>query len=432
MSGNSIERLKRSDFHLSLIIAIITITIHSLLTIRLNSLGVFDQYNVIFDDDPNRMKSLFANGWGHAGFLHPLLPYFFSVPIRAIASIASISGAVNDEVVFREILALYISPTMSAIKALSLFLTFRLLRLRIVDAVLATAIGVLSFSSLIFGSIPSSYVVSGAGLSLITLVSLLNCFGTTRLKKACFVLSGFISIGTTVSNVTHYGWMTWMVLIRQGRKLIPALIRSIVGAAILAFIILMLSGALGFLREGSTDDFRLTVPLEFIDKYTPSVSEQISNGARFPEMLARSFIPTEPSQKVNILAQKNGDPIKFELTFNETEIGLVSFVLWLVGIMIIGGVVVCNRLGDLWRWVGFASAASLLTSGLVFSWFGTNTFLFSQYWQVPGTILIGAWVHYIAIRFKFGRGIIAVFVAGLAIGDLYIFSIIDGALTSFK
>ncbi len=428
MPCNSIESMKRSDFLIALLIAIIAFALHAALAIRLNSYGVFDQYNVIFDADPNEEKSWFAHGYSLGGFNHPLLPYFFSIPIRVIAAIASKLGVINEEVVFREILALYIPPILSAIKAVSLFLAFRVLRLHTVDAAMATAIGVLSFSSLIFGSTPASYVVSGAGLALITLFSLLSCCGTSSLMKVGLALSGFFSIGTTVSNVIHYGWMTWMIPISEKRKPVPALTRSIAGAAILLLITLLLSWALGFVREGNVDHSRLMLSKEFVDHYKPSVSQQISNGARFPEMLARSFIPTVPLQKDNLLALQDGDPIEFELTFNGVEFGLGSAALWLSGIMILGGVVVSYHLGDLWRWAGFASVASLLTSGVLFSWFGTNTFLYSQYWQVPGAILIGAWVHFISVRFKIGRGLLAALALVFVIGDLYVLNVIDWAL----
>ena len=147
-------------------------------------------------------------------------------------------------------------------------------------------------------------------------------------------------------------------------------------------------------------------------------------------MLARSFIPTIPLQKESQRALQFRDPIWFELTFNGMKIGLGSVALWFAGIIILCGAVVSYSLSDLWRWAGLGSIASLLTSGVVFSWFGMNTFLFSQYWQVPGMVLIGAWVQFISVRFRMGQRFLAALALLLVAGDLYVLNAIDGLLAS--
>jgi hypothetical protein len=420
--------LKRSDYVAALTIIIIIFSLQAVLAVHWSAYGVFDLNNVIFDTDSKAIKGKFAHGWSAGGFKHPLISFYFGIPIRFIVAVLSKVGLISDQVVAREILALYIPPVLSAIKAASFFFAFRLLGLLFVDAILVSLIAALGFSSLMFGSTPSSYVVSGCGLALMTLLALLNFHKASSAKKTGLVLCGLFSIGTTASNVIHYGWMTWMSRMSGENKPISELIRSVATAATMLLMTLLLSFILVFLRHGSTDLSNSMLSKENIERFKPSVSEHISNTVRFPEMLARSYIPSTPRQKHNDSTLKFDSPIKFELTYNSVELGLGSIMLWLVGLFILGGVVVSYKLGGIWRWAGAASAASILTTGVVFTWFGTNTYLYSQYWQVPGVILIGAWYYLLSHKCKYGRSLLAILLFFLVVGDAYVINEINSSI----
>jgi len=424
----SFEGFRRNDYIVVLITAVTIFALQLVISINWNKYGVFDQYNVIFDSDPNRMKTYFAHGWSSGDFNHPLLSYFFSIPSRVISFILSELGLANEQEPVREALALLIAPLMSSIKSISFFLIFRVLGLALIEAFLLSLISALSFSSLVFGSTPSSYVVSGAGLSLATLFALLSVSQQSNSNKVGFILSGLFSVGTTASNVIHYGWMTWMSRVGPVKKSIPEFFRSVVLAGVMLGATLSLTFILAFFVHEETDSSRILVSSEFIGKYKQDFSDHVSSAIRFPEFLARSYIPSTPLQKDNVLALKSGSPIEFELTYNGVEFGIGSFALWLLGVTILCGALVSYRLGGLWRWAGPASLASVVTVGAVFTWFGTNTFLYSLYWQVPGVILLAAWYGLLTKNTRYGRSILTVLLILLAAGDVYVMSEINTAI----
>ena len=53
----------RRDVIFVLMLAAVVFTVHLFLTLRLHSLGTFDQWNVIFDSDLNQDSSILAHGW---------------------------------------------------------------------------------------------------------------------------------------------------------------------------------------------------------------------------------------------------------------------------------------------------------------------------------------------------------------------------------
>ena len=151
--------LKRTDIAVAAMLVGLVLIAQGLLALWLDGYGVFSQYNVLFDTDPNTNIGLFAHGWNMGGFTHPLLPYYFSVPIRGLTLIAAKLGLVDQEITAREGMALFVAPLLSGLKAATLFLVFRVLGMRAADAVMASALAALGFSSLIFGSTPRSPVL---------------------------------------------------------------------------------------------------------------------------------------------------------------------------------------------------------------------------------------------------------------------------------
>ena len=386
-----------------------------------SSYGVFDQYNVIFDADASTWKSIFANGWSVGGVNHPLLVYFFSVPIRAVGALGSFFGFISDEVGFREALAIYVAPLCAALKAMCLYLAFRLLNLRILDACLAAGFGIFSFSSVVFGATPSSYAVTGLGLALITLFALVVHIKADRVSYFGLLVAGLLAIGTTISNVIHFGWMHWATQTAKGRAPVSALVRSIAVGALVLFATLSVFYVLSEVRGVERSSSNLMVSRDFIDEYQASARKRNEHFVRFPEIVARTFIPTIPAKKQNKLAVQNNDLIQFELTFNGIEFGIVSVILGIVPLLVFGGGAVCSyRHGGIWRWMGLASTASIFTFGVLYSWFGINTYLYSQHWLVPSVFLIGAWLNCSFIRTRIGYGLLSGALVLMLLSNFYV------------
>lgn len=395
------------------------------------SYGVFDQFNVVFDTDPTFWRAQFASGWSSGGFTHPLLPYFFAIPARIASKLAAFAGLISNEVGFRENLAIYVAPLCTAVKAFCLYFTFRLLKLRVIEAALATSFGVLSFSSVVFGAVPSSYAVTGGALALVTLCMLLSSANASRTQAVGFLVAGLIATGTTISNIIHFGWMGWTKLTTHTNKPLDNLIKAILISAVVLIVSLTISFGLGAIRGGKISVENLSPSTKFFNMYSKSPAGQIENLLRFPEFLARTFIPTIPAHKINVLAARNRDPIKFELTYNKIEFGGVSLLLSLTALVIFGGgTFVSYRQGGTWRYLGLGSAASVLTFGGLYSIFGLNSYLYSQAWQVPAVFLAAAWLNCRVCR---SPGFIACAIGILIImllGDLYVLQNLNSDLAT--
>ena len=165
---------------------------------------------------------------------------------------------------------------------------------------------------------------------------------------------------------------------------------------LLSFIVLI--AALGTyvalleLRSGSFSSARtLSYSKEFVEAHTPSLKETAVNIARFPERAARTYFATIPEVKESRL-QEEGTRYDFELTYNTIEFDFISFVLSVVAIIVLGGgFLLALQMGGLWRLLGVASMLSFLSFWVLYSYFGYNTFLYSQHWQVTQLFFIAPW-----------------------------------------
>jgi hypothetical protein len=353
--------------------------------------GVFSEYNVLFDADPNLWLSAFANGWSVGTLFHPLLPYYFSIPIRVIATVASFFGSIgSNEAHFREALGLYVSPICAALKAVCLYLSFRILELTIIQAILASGFGVLSVTSIVFGTSPESYGVTGLGLALMALCSLLLYKRNDAFTKSVFLCSGLFATGITISNIIFFGWLSFALQLER-RSFFVALKRSAIIASIVLIVTLSIHFALKEFRHVQENASVVSASGGFIKRHT-NTQDSIISLMLFPELMSRTFIPTIPERIPNNLAIQNNDLIKFELIYDTTRTGKLTVGLWVISILIFGGgCIIAFHHGGAWRWIAFSSLMSVITFAILYSSVGYNKFLYSQAWQIPCMFLLGAW-----------------------------------------
>ena len=423
------------DLIVGSIVLLTVFVFQSILATLWSSLGVFSQYNVIFDTDLHRVISKFANGWGTGGFNHPLLSYFFSIPIRIIGWLMTFLGVIDNEIAFRKDIALYVAPLCSSLKALAMYAIFRLLNLNIKDALWAVSFGVLAFSSVVFGATPSSYAVTGCSLALIILATLEAIMHKSKFTTFLMIFSGLFSVGGTVSNIIHFGWMNWYYHLSKKLSHFKALIKAIILSIGILIVTLSLFAILREIRDVDVEGSDLIVSSDFVEQYSKTPYEGLKNFLCFPAMLTQTFLATIPTKGKNLLAIKNNNSIKFELTYNSTRSVWLSFVLGGVMLFVlVGGIVASFLSGGLWRYFGLASAASVLTFGLLYSsWFGINTYLFSQHWQVPTQVLIVSCFNYFLRKSNITYFFILGILIFMLLADIYVLaSITEWIKTSFE
>ena len=391
--------------------------------------GVFDQLEVVFGSDASFWRIIFANCCQPGDFNHPLLAYFFSIPIECLAAAATSLQFVENEQLFRQPVALYVAPFCSAFKSVLVYFTLRLLGLRIVAALLCTVMAALSFSSIVFGSVPESYAVTGMALALVSFggVAAVRLRSTAKYAVVCSL--GVCATGVTASNIIHVGWIAWGLLWSTGRPgTLAALLKAILFGAVVFLVTLTIHNALAHSRL-EEHRFNFYPRIDFVERCGRDASGTADNLARMPEMWARTFLPTLPDRIEIKSAIKNNWKIDFELSYNTISFGLTSAVLAGVALVAFaGGIVMAYLRGGAWRWLGLASAASILTSSALYSWFGKNTFLYSQHWQLPWVYLIGVWFS--GSAFRTWRAYVPALLAllGMAAANIYVLLQLDGWL----
>lgn len=419
----------RRDLLLLAVIGITVLALQSWIALGLAATGVFDQYDVIFDTDPVYWQSAFARGWEDGDFYHPLLTYYFSVPIHVVA-LAAASGGVEDSVGLRQLLALHVAPLAAAVKAICFYVVFRKLQFDRVLAALAAALGALGFSSLLFGAIPESYAVTGMAMALVALaiVSWTSLSGPRQLAGALCLAT--FTAGITSSNIIYCGWAFWSSMVHRWGA-IRAAWRAAVLCAV-ALVLALLGGTAIERFRGADDGGTPPAPSQapLFMKFINSPAAMLDNAVEFPAMVARSFLPSAPRVTANPLAEREDGRYLQQFTYNGMSGWLHVSGGILAMLVLAGGAVIAWKAGGAWRLVAMSSVPSILTYWGLYSYFGSNTYLYSQVWYVPCLLLACAWFTLPALQSRLAAVLMLVALGALLAADLAAVTSIRQALVA--
>jgi len=216
------------------------------------SYGIYDQYNVIFDTDPNHWLSSISHGWALANFNHPLGPYIFSVPIRMFETGAALTGW-PASIAFRESIGLLVAPLISSLKIPAFYIAFRTLGLKWPEALVVTALGTLAFSSVVFGPVPSGYPITGGLYAVAFFAAALSVTVFRHSSLAGLITVGVALIGITITNVISVGWFLWARFSILGSGSVRALVNAIVVAGFLLVCVLAVSHGANTMRTNEAE-----------------------------------------------------------------------------------------------------------------------------------------------------------------------------------
>lgn len=168
---------------------------------RLDGLGAFDQWDVIFDTDPNlRVHAFASGGWRQRCVIHPLLR-MVSLPVRGAAILADRAGiTVAPPGASRRGLAMFVAPVCSALTAVVMFRVFLGAGFGDPAAAAGAILHQVAFSQMMFGSIPDHFVMSGLGLSLVLLCGLVLPTAD-RIGWPRWLAVGVFTAGVTISQI---------------------------------------------------------------------------------------------------------------------------------------------------------------------------------------------------------------------------------------
>ena len=289
----------RRELLLGLLLFAAVLAFHLVLESKLRAMGAFTCFNTLFDADPGLTLEAICCGGGSNHLSHPLLEYLFSIPIGGIAKLWSLltSGGL-DEVLVRRSLGLIVVPAAAGLQAFVLLRLFRWLGISLRSAFLLALLSSVSFSKIIFGSMPESYC-----LSALCILFAYVLFLRTRDRRGVrveltWIALGVLTAGITVTNIVPVAILYFLRETQLERKLWGRCGRTALMAALA--LVVTLAGGLGLDRlfdaqPGNTPNEAVWISRYFVDD--PAVQF-----ATFPTAVINGLAPPVPERRPNRFA----------------------------------------------------------------------------------------------------------------------------------
>ncbi|MCW5652286.1 hypothetical protein [Hydrogenophaga sp.] len=345
--------------------------------------GYFDVFNIFFDADPNTNLASFAHGWwgGRNAPTHPLLE-LVSLPALWVGGLASLAGAGAEAVSrVREYVGLAYTPACAALSIAVFHRTLSRLHLAPRDALLATAVFALSFSSLLFAVVVESYAFSGL-LIAVLLHWYVVCRQAGRGHHGVWFLLAVALAGVTITNVAVAG-IAYLFFLRcvEQRSWPAALWRSaLYGATALLLVLSVYAGLLQLL----------------------GVQAGVEGGARWVGQHASSSVYRYVANMINLLCAGFSTYVvvlpfywegKISVARGARDWPLIAAILVLALVLALSVRRRMPRMG--WGELPWLLGAMLAFHALLHGFFGYEMLLYSLHWLAPLTLmLVPVMVHH--------------------------------------
>jgi hypothetical protein len=406
----------------AVVLALASFILHHGLERRLDHLQVFEQYNIVFQADPNERINAMSHGWGSSGrnFAHPNLAAFTSPFVRAIAAVATRAGLATDEEALRRSIGLLIVPLASAVSAVLLYALLLRLGSSIALASLFTVLGMVSFSPVVFGSIPDHFALS---VPVITVAYHLFLSATRErvVRWRLWAITMFITAGITVTNMVIIAILMAGAMWAGGRGRVRSALQVASMVAGVALLTYAGSFAVHQVILGKSLDAHSSRrwATTFIND-----SDFLRRLVRFPAAMANTIAPARISTGGPTPSYRPADRYQFRFTFEDGPgwptarnlPGLISLAL------VAAGVVVSVRRRVALSPVGVASAAVVAFNWLLHSAWGDETFLYSQHWFASMLVLMALAVASVKRPPRITTWIVGVFTVAVAANSLALVS----------
>ena len=402
---------------LAICLGVCSFALSYLLELHFDHLQVFEQFNVLFNTDPNTRLVCFSHGWGGRGLVHPNLANFINPSIRAAAKTLHSLGLIqSDELAIRRQLGLFVVPLASGGKTVLMLFIWYYMGLKSGYVLLLTLLSIGSFSHIIFGSIPDHFGLSGfiiAGLFCLFIEAVYNA---GYVRKPLWILCGVMLFGITVTNIIPYILLLFMVFRwSTGYKLKKSLLETLKIIILVVAITLLYAVFFNWLWKDSPS---LHKEIERQMPYFHSnISDIVDNAVRFPRALANTILPSKPSVVKNPLGIKHNN--KYKIMFSYEEIFIDVKDILILGFIICGAIgLVMNE--HTTRLITFSAFAVIIYNWGLHSLYGTELFLYSQHWQVPLMIFFTGMFYFTRTYGLVTKGSIALLVIVSMINNLFI------------
>ena len=351
--------------------------------------GAFNDYNRIFETDPNVRLAEIASGWSSGGELHwrlpqsvhALLPYLFSLPIRAMALVAGALGYSGPPEQLRNQLGLLAVPLANAASAGMLSLLFSRLGVSGWRLVAANALTLVTFSNTVFGSVPDHFALTRT-VSIASLWLVMPAIGPTGVplgrSPLAWLAVSVLSAGVTITNASFVATSRFAAELGRGASWRAAVGRALLLAVLGVLAAITIGTGLAVLREGWPEP----APGQLAKWLTLPTAERISAvlGA-----VGESFLPLELVDKAihfrgnvwpTIMMASTLEIRPASLAVAAVVLGLSAWGAWRL-----------LRLVPAARWLVLASVLQFAGIALFFIW-GDIPFLYSPHWLAGQQVLL--------------------------------------------
>jgi len=376
------------------------------LTFRLNSHGDLEMINRYFDADNAWYLVNFETGdqkfgsYGGRNFVHPNVANFIHPLVLVGSGVIGLFDH-NSASEVRKKVSLAVAPVFAGIRSGLLFAAVTVAGFGLVDALLATALGSVAFSSVLFGCLPESFVISGAVFALYFFLAARFAIDT-KLRLACWVFAGMMLSSVTITNLVPFAiglfYLLYILYADAARAVKKTALIS--AAALLAtmvcfFVLTAMHGTFRGIgrRVGQLEEIRFNPQSLFID---------------FPKAIAHSLVPIRPNQlsgtdeegkskQIQIVRFTYRDDLErikhyvetvtgYERLANNGALETATLSLIVLGVLLSSRVVTHGAFAA--KTIFLLSLTQLLFHWILHSFFGLDLMLYSQHWVVPLVVAI--------------------------------------------
>lgn len=403
---------------LATVFALASFVLHYSLERHLDRLQVFDQYNVLFQADPNERIDEMSHGWGNSGrnVAHPNLATFTSPFVRAVAAGAIRAGVGDDEEALRRSIGLLIVPLATAVTAVVLFALFLRLGLSLGLASLFMVLAVVSFSAVVFGSIPDHFALS-VPVIVAAYHLLLGATKGSAVRWKLWFATMFIAGGITITNAVIIAILMLGSMWNSGRGRMKSALQVAAMAGGVTLSVYASSFVFNQVILGKDAGARnsKTWAASYING-----DDFLARAARFPAAIANTIAPARIVTGGPTPSHQPEDRYQFCFTFeNALEWPTARNALGLVALGLVAtGVGVSIRRRGVLSSVGRASAAIVAFNWILHSAWGDEMFLYSQHWFVSILVLMALAVAGAKRSPRMMAWIVGAFVVAVALNSL--------------
>jgi hypothetical protein len=316
----------------------------------------------------------------------------FSVPIRAVQFLWGAIRPIPDPVAFRELLALWIAPLSTFCSTVLVAAIVRRLVADQINRVLVTAMYCLSFTVLLFGSVPESFPVSNLLITAMLYLALRQ--QTITQSPWIWRLVGILSASVTITNIAIYSIIrVASSATTSSADRIPILKRVALEVSAIAALVLVTGRlavvALGYTEEANRSDvgYLSFVSLDF---HTVLINI-ITTLAAVGQSVVGGMPHTRPLTFCGPL------PVCRAVEFSKTSLDAQSIIFSVIVLTIIVWFIMKVRDRAINQSLLLSLAGVLCFNLALHAVFGREMILFSGHW-ITAFVLLLANLPFLAVR----------------------------------